>query len=66
MSDATHFWATATQFVATMMTNMPLQRDHNEMVDCSSNNFFKQNSLVFEGIEGYLAADNWITNFQDL
>jgi hypothetical protein len=36
------------------------------MFGCSSNNFFKHNSPVFDVSEEPLTADNWITSFQDL
>lgn len=60
------FWAIATQFIATMMANMPRQIDREEMVDCSSTNYFSHNSALFEGSEGPMATNTWITSFQDL
>jgi hypothetical protein len=49
-----------------MMTAMPRQGERNETVGYSSTNFFEHNSPVFNGNGGPLAADNWITDFQNL
>jgi hypothetical protein len=42
---------------------MPRQGERNERVDCSSTNFFRHNSVVFDGSSWLLAPDNWISNF---
>jgi hypothetical protein len=43
------FWANATQFVMTTMAAMPRQGECHDMVDCSSANFFRHNSPMFDG-----------------
>jgi hypothetical protein len=49
MPNAARFWATTTQFMTIMMANMPRQRDRDETVGCSLENFFKHNSPMFDG-----------------
>jgi mRNA deadenylase 3'-5' endonuclease subunit Ccr4 len=66
MPDMAKFRANDMQFMMTMMAAMPRQGEQNEMAGCSSANFFRHNSPMFDGSAGPLAADNWFTNFQDL
>lgn len=66
MTDMAQFWANATQFMMTMMAAMPKQGECHERINCSSANFFRHNSLVFDMSAEPLAVDNYITNFQDL
>jgi hypothetical protein len=63
MLDMAQFWANATQFMTTMMAAMPRSGKRHETVGCSFANFFRHNSLVFDGSDGPLAPNNWITNF---
>jgi hypothetical protein len=65
MPDLAQFWATFTQFMTTMMVAMPGRGEHHNTVSCSSTNF-GHNSLMFDGSEGPLAADNWISTCEDL
>ncbi len=51
------------QFQAALMAR---QGEHHNEVGCSSANFFKHNSLVFDGSVGPIATDNQIANFKDL
>jgi hypothetical protein len=60
--DMAQFWANATQ----LMAAMPRQGKQNDTIGCSSASFFRQNSPVFDGSEGPMEADDWITNFKDL
>jgi hypothetical protein len=53
------------QFWAALIAAAPGQGERN-VVGCSSATFFRHNSPVFDGNEGSLAADNWITSFEDL
>jgi hypothetical protein len=48
-----------------MMVAMPRQSKCQDTVGCSSDNFI-HNSLVFDESIGPIAADNCISNFQDL
>lgn len=66
MPDMVLFWANATQFMATMMAAMPRLGEHHDTVSCSSANFFRHNSPVFNGSVGPIAVDNQISNFQEL
>lgn len=58
MPDMAQFWANATYFMTTMMAAMPRKGKRNEIVGCSSANFFRHNSPVFDGSAGPLAPDN--------
>jgi hypothetical protein len=55
-----------TQFLVALMASMPRPIEQNDTVGCSSADFLKHNSPMFDGSEGPMAADNWISNFQDL
>lgn len=50
------------KFLATIMDNVSHQRGCEEIVGCSSSNFFRHYFTVFEGIEGPQAVNNWITS----
>jgi hypothetical protein len=51
------------QFWEALKAAAPGQGEHNNTVGCSSANFFRHNSPVFDGSEGPMATDNWISNF---
>jgi hypothetical protein len=57
-------FATFTQFMTTMMDAMPGQGEHHNTVGCSLANFM-HNSHMFDESERPLAADNWISTFED-
>jgi hypothetical protein len=64
MPDLAQFWATFTKFMTTITTAMPGKGEHYNTVGCSSANFM-HNSPMFDGSEEPLAADNWISTFED-
>jgi hypothetical protein len=53
------------QFWAAVMAAAQVCGERN-VVCCSSTTFFKHCPPIFDGNKGPLAADNWITSFEDL
>jgi hypothetical protein len=54
------------QFVAALIAAIPRQVENVDAIGCSSIAFFKHIPPVFNGSEGPLEADEWITSFEDL
>jgi len=54
------------QFVAALIAAIPRQVENVDAIGCSSIAFFKHSPPVFNGSEGPLEADEWITSFEDL
>jgi hypothetical protein len=54
------------QFVAALMAAIPRQVKNVDTIGCSSAPFFRHNPHVFNGSEGPLEADEWITSLEDL
>jgi hypothetical protein len=54
------------KLVATLLVAIPRQAESVETVGCSSTTFSRHNSPVFDGSEGPMVVDNYITSFEDL
>jgi hypothetical protein len=54
------------QFVVALLAAIPRQVENVDAIGCSSIAFFKHNPSVFDGSEGPIEVDEWITSFEDL
>jgi hypothetical protein len=54
------------QILVALMAALPRQGEPQATVSCSSVDFFRYNSPVFDGSEGPIVAEDWITSFDDL
>jgi hypothetical protein len=54
------------QLVVALLAALPRQGEPHAIVSCSSADFFKHNSPVFDESERPIEAEDWITSFDDL
>lgn len=52
--------------MAEIMANVPHQRDRGEVIGCLMANFFRHNSATFDGSQGLIKVDIWISDLQEL
>jgi hypothetical protein len=54
------------QLWVALMAAILKHAEHAEVVGCPSTTFLRHSSPMFDGNEGPIAADDWITSFEDL